>query len=77
METYDKTQQVVEHRDRLGNDPRNGPGGETNCDPGTSGQQTALVHVVGALASEDTDVNILASNVTEDDTGDNDLLATD
>jgi hypothetical protein len=29
--------------------------------------------VVGALATEDTDINILASNVAEDDTGDDDL----
>lgn len=75
MGTYDETQQIVEHGDRLGNNPRNGPGSKTNCDPGTSSQKTTLVHVVRALATEDTDVDIFASNVAEDDTGDDDLLS--
>jgi hypothetical protein len=73
VKTHNQTQQVIEHRDRLGNNPRNSPGGKANCNPSTSGQQTPLVHVVGALATEDADVDILASNVTEDNTGDNDL----
>lgn len=72
---YNQTQQIIEYWDRLGDDPRNGPGSEANCDPGTSGQQTPLVHVVRTLAAEDSDVDILAGNMAEDDTGDDDLLA--
>jgi hypothetical protein len=32
------------------------------------------MHMVRALATEDPDVNILACNVTENDTGDDNLL---
>lgn len=73
LRTYNQTQQVVKHRNRLGDDPGNGPCGQTDRYPSTGGQQTPLVHMVRTLATEDSNVDILACHMAEDHTGNNDL----
>lgn len=70
--TYNQTQQVVENGNRLRDNPGNSPGAKANGNPSTSGQETSLVHVVGALATEDADVDVLASHVSKNDTSNND-----
>lgn len=72
-QTYNQTEQVVEHRNRLGNDPSDGPSAQGNSNPGSECERAVLVHVVGAIAAEDTNINVLAGNVTKDNTGNNHL----
>lgn len=71
--TYNQTEQVVKHRNRLGNDPSDSPSAQGNSNPGSECERAVLVHVVGALATEDANINVLAGNVTEDNTGNNNL----
>ena len=71
--TYNQTQQLVEHRNGLGDDPRNRPGTQADSDPCTRSQEGLLVHVVRTVAAEDSNVDILARNVAENNTGNNDL----
>lgn len=72
MVTYDKTEQLVEDRDRLSNDPGNNPDTERNANPASNGEEAVLVHVNSA--TEDTDVNVLAGDMAEDNTSNNNLL---
>jgi hypothetical protein len=72
--TYDQTEQVVEHGNRLSDDPCNGPSAQGNTNPGSECERAVLVHVVGAIATEDAYINVLASNVTKYNTRNNDLL---
>jgi hypothetical protein len=65
-----ETEQVAEVGDGLGQDPCDEPDTEDDGEPGGSGDHTATVEVLSA--SEDTDVDVLGSDVTEDDTGDDD-----
>jgi len=69
--TYDQAQEVAEHRDSGGNDPRKNPHAECNADPRAPGDPVALVHAVGSL--EDAQVDILECDVAIDDTGDDNL----
>lgn len=71
--TYDKTQQVVENRDGLGNNPGNSPSAQGDANPGTKGQGAVLMHVVGAVATEDADIDVLASNMAKDNTSNDNL----
>jgi hypothetical protein len=70
-QTYNKTQQVIEHRNRLRHDPGNDPDTNANGDPGSDGEQTAVVHLVGT--AEDADVDVFACNVAKDDARKNSL----
>ena len=59
-----QTQQVVKHRNRLGNDPRYRPQHKSNHHPRPDRQQTALVHPV--RTPEEPDVDVLACDVAVD-----------
>lgn len=69
-ESGDEAEQVAEVGDRFGQDPCDEPDTEDDGEPGRSGDHTTAVEVLGT--SEDTDVDVLGGNVTEDDTGDDD-----
>ena len=73
-ETYNQTQQVVEHGDRLGNNPGNNPDAQADGHPSAGGQQCSLMHVVRTLATENSNVDILGCHVAEHNTGNNNLL---
>ena len=66
-ETHNKTQQVIEHGNRLGDDPGNDPDSDANGDPRSDGEQTAVVHLI--RTTENSHVNVLARNVAKNDTG--------
>jgi hypothetical protein len=66
-----QTQQVAEDGDSVGDNPGNDPAGETDENPGAVRGQVAAVHTVSA--AEETDVDVLKTNVTVDDTGTNNL----
>lgn len=72
--THNQAQQLTEHRDRLGDDECNGPCAQAYRDPRTGSKQTPLMHVMRALASKDSHVDILACDVAENHTGNNHLL---
>lgn len=65
-----QAEQVTEHGNRRGNNPRQDPQRESNADPRSRGDPIALVHAVCTL--EDTQVDILERHVAVDDTGDDD-----
>lgn len=70
--THDQTQEVVEHRDRLSNDPRDNPQHQADEKPGSRGDQILLVHAVGF--AEESHVDILCSNVAVDNSTDDNLV---
>lgn len=65
-----QAEQVTEHGNGRGNNPRQDPQPESNTDPRSRGDPIALVHAVCTL--EDTQVDILERDVAVDDTGDDD-----
>lgn len=69
--TYDQTEQIIEHRDGLCNDPGNNPDTEADGNPGSNGEEASAMHLVGS--TEDAHVNVFARNMTQDDTGKNSL----
>lgn len=71
--SYNQTEQLIEDRDGLGNDPGNEPHTESESHPRSNGQEASLMHVVRALATEDANVDVLAGNVAEDDTRNDNL----
>lgn len=72
MSTYNQTQQIVEDRNRLRHNPRHHPDKKANGHPRSDGRQVSAVHLIGS--TEESHVDILASNVSEHDTGENSLF---
>lgn len=66
-----QTQQITEDGNGIGNDPGNNPAGKTNANPGANGNQVTLVHAVSA--AEQTDVDVLKTDVAVDDTSTDNL----
>ena len=69
--TYDQTQQIVEHRDCLSNNPRKSPQHQPNNHPRSNRNKSALVHAVGS--PEQTDVDVFACHMTIDHASDHNL----
>lgn len=69
--TYNQAQQIVENRNRFGDDPRKRPQNQRNQHPRSNRHESALVHAVGP--PEQTDVDVLASHMTIDHASDNNL----
>ena len=69
--THNQTQQIVENRDRLCDDPGDDPDANADCDPGPNGQKAATVHLVGT--AEHAHVDVLAGDVTQHNTRENRL----
>lgn len=69
--TYNETEQVIEHGDRFRDNPWDDPDADTDGNPGSNGKEASAVHLVGT--TEKADVDVLARNVTQDNTGENDL----
>lgn len=67
----DQTEQVTEDGNSIGDDPGNHPASETNGDPGSNGNQITLMHAVSS--TEQTDVDVLETNVAVDDTSTDNL----
>ena len=70
VNTYNKTEQVAEDGNRLGDNPRNDPEYRRQTNPGTNAAEIALVHDIGV--AEQTDIDVLNGNVAQNNTGDDD-----
>lgn len=70
-ERRDQTQQVIENRNRLGDNPRKQPHNRSDRNPGAGCDPVALVYAIAV--AEDTDVDVLARDVAVDDAGDDNL----
>ena len=68
--TYNKTEQVAEDGNRLGDNPGNDPEYKSQANPGTDTAEIALVHDIGV--AEQADVDVLNGDVAQNDTGDDD-----
>jgi hypothetical protein len=69
--TYDQTQQIVENRNRLGDNPRDNPDGKDECNPGPDRDQIALLHP--GRPAEEAHVDVFASDMAVDDATDHNL----
>ena len=67
--SYNKAQQVIEHRNRLCNNPSYHPHSQSNYCPRPNRQDALSVQVL--RAAEDANVYVLACDVAEDDPRDN------
>lgn len=67
-----QTQQIIENRNRLGDNPRQDPDCESNSHPGSCGDQIARVHAIAV--AEETDVDVFTGDVAVDYTGGDDLF---
>lgn len=86
-ETYYKAQQIIENRDRFGNDPGNRPQGQCNSHPRPDREETLFLHVLRATENADLGlglayklqlhagpyVDVFARDMAEDDTGNENL----
>lgn len=66
--TYNETQQIVEAGDWLCNYPCNDPKKTCNSNPSSDPNKAVSMHVT--RTTEDPNIDIFASNVTDDDTRD-------
>lgn len=71
-ESSNQTQQIAEDGNGFGDNPRDDPAGQANCHPGPNGDKTILMQA--CRSTEDAHVYILACDMTEDDTSDDNLL---
>lgn len=69
--THHQAQKVVKHRNSHGNDPCDDPEAEGNANPGANGDEVLFMHMI--CASKDTDVNSLESNMSIDNSRDDNL----
>lgn len=70
-ETYDQTQEIIEPRNGLSNNPRDHPKEACNSNPRSNANKAVSMHV--ARTTENSNINIFASNVTDDNTSNIDL----
>lgn len=70
--TYDETKEIVEPRNRFRDDPSKDPKQASNSNPSSDTDEALLVHMT--RAAQKSDVDILAINMTNNDSGDEDLV---
>lgn len=64
--TYNQTQQIIEGRNGLGNNPSNDPADESNCEPAAQGHPVSLAHSISV--SEDSNIDVFQADMPIHDT---------
>ena len=72
-ERRDQTQQIIENRNSLGDNPRKQPHNRSDRNPGAGCDPVALVHAI--TVAEKTDVDVLAGDVAVYDASNDNLYA--